>query len=145
MRPVSWSAVFRSASPFVSVNNTASLPGNSCGQHNVPSFPLTVASTSRVPPLEGIRTMVLSLEPATIPSGPQLRPAGNASGDNVDGVPPVNETFLRAPPVFPESPTQYATDWPSGENIGPEINPSEISVPAIGLASKSEMDRRYKR
>src|SRR5262245_18256214 len=78
--------------------------------------------------------------PNVIPSGVQLNRVGEAAAITVRGFPP--STSIRAIAL---SASEYnAIDRPFGEKTGFTIV-SLLSLPGIGMDSKSDMDRRYSR
>src|SRR5262245_14088531 len=73
----------------------------------------------------------------------QLIPNGLSAAQIVTAAPPVTAIFLIVP-VLVTGPAKKAIDWPSGEKTGLVTAPGS-SVPEMGLASNSEIDRKYKR
>ena len=98
---------------------------------------------SGVPPLGDTRMMTLPSGEScakTIAFSPHVMPYGFRAGQIVVAAPPLMATFL----MVLSTDAKNASDCPSGENTG-SVTFDSASVPGMGLASKSLIDRRYRR
>src|SRR5579871_3173884 len=95
--------------------------------------------TSGLPPAAETRMIPPRPSPNTIPSLPQETPRGFPAWQIVTAAPPLTAILFNDP----SAPDQKAIESPSGENTVSVTPCPLISVPGIGLASNSEILRRY--
>ena len=79
--------------------------------------------------------------PKTIPLRPSSSQIRWSAGQIVTAAPPLTRNFLES---FHRRASKKAMDRPSGENTGLPASRSGICCAGMGLASRSDIDRRYK-